>query len=432
MAFGSNQIEILLGLRDEVTGRLTNVEKSVQRSAQSMQKMGLAAIGAGSAVIAGMTAAFRSTIIYGEGIDKVAKQTGISAEEIQQLSYAAQQEHANIEVLNKGITRLTKNLADAGRGVKLAQDNFDKLGISYRNTDGSVKSAIDVLFELSDSLSSGKISTEEMASALELLGIRGGKELIPFLKLGSNEIRRLMNEAKSLGLVMSGEDIEATKEFGDSITMLKSSIGALGRSITIGLLPVFSDIVERIQTLVNNFQALSPETKQTIGQFVMMVGAGLVVGGALSVVCAQIKLLTVLGSPLMLKILAIAAVFEIVYRSIALVITYFSKFIESVGELFHIKGMEEFGKKWASFGVEEAKKGGFAAIFESMGIEGVDIGSLMKGVIGTIKPPETSPTVKKTTTEVGKKTTANIQMDFYKKDDFMQEMSKQFDTNIEA
>jgi len=49
-----------------------------------------------------------------------------------------------------------------------------------------------------------------------------------------------------------------------------------------------------------------------------------------------------------------------------------------------------------------------------------------------ITPQETFPTIQKTTKEVGKKTTANIQMDFYKKDDFMEEMSKQFDMNIDT
>jgi len=459
MAFGSNAIEILIGLRDEASRKFSNVEKAALRSAASIRKIGLAFIGAGTATAAGLGAAFRATIRYGMEIDKISKQTGIAASEIQKLNYAAKQEHANTEVLNKGLMNLAVRIGYANDGLSTYVRAFEHLGIAYKNADGSARSAIDVFMDLADRFASGKISTMELYSALQVLGIRGGKELIPLLKLGREGIEKLMREAEELGIVMSEKNVKATKKFDDMLTKFKESLAGLGRAITTSLIPVFERWIEKGIEGVKNFQKLSPEVKGSIGKFLLFASAAMIVGGALAVVCSALKTMSILGSPLLLKIMAIVAAFDLVYRILSLVEAGIGKVLEgigrfirsvpvlgkiagAIGRVFNIpwmrdlaENLERVGTRLTKLGMAGARKGGIVTVFEEgFGIKGLSLGKIVKplfGITERVKTPETEweETLRKAVivrrfSEMGKTSQINIQATFQKSDEVLELLKK--------
>ena len=82
---GGNALEILIGLRDEASGKLTNIEKATLKSAESMRKTGLALTAMGAAGMTALGLLFRGYTQYAEMIDKVAKQTGMTTDQVANL-----------------------------------------------------------------------------------------------------------------------------------------------------------------------------------------------------------------------------------------------------------------------------------------------------------------------------------------------------------
>ncbi|MCK4321316.1 phage tail tape measure protein, partial [candidate division WOR-3 bacterium] len=161
---------------------------------------------------------------YGLEIDKSAKVTGLTTTEIQKLRYAADQEHASIQALEKGIMNLNVRLGYAGDEMASYTRYFEALGIAYRNTQGSLRSAYDVFGDLFDVMSKGKLTTEETAAVMQLLGARSAKELIPMLKKGKEWFQKMGDEAEQLGIVLDEDVIRLIKETDDNITKLKGSL----------------------------------------------------------------------------------------------------------------------------------------------------------------------------------------------------------------
>ncbi|GAG89223.1 unnamed protein product, partial [marine sediment metagenome] len=75
-----------------------------------------------------------------------------------------------------------------------------------------------------DVMSKGKLTTEETAAVMQLLGARSAKELIPMLKKGKEWFQKMGDEAEQLGIVLDEDVIRLIKETDDNITKLKGSL----------------------------------------------------------------------------------------------------------------------------------------------------------------------------------------------------------------
>ena len=105
---------------------------------------------AGTAIISGMVAITMKAIEAADAADKLAKQTGLTREEIQELGYAAEQEHASLEKIATAILRLSRNMSGASRGTGEARYAFEKLGIAVTKSDGQLRNSVDVMLDVAD------------------------------------------------------------------------------------------------------------------------------------------------------------------------------------------------------------------------------------------------------------------------------------------
>lgn len=225
----------------ETDGAIKTVEKSIGDFMRKYRKVFLGVAAVVTAASAAMVLGTRSAIKYGLEIDRLRKVTGLSAQAIAKLQFAIMQEHGSVEALSKSIPILARRIIDANDGLETYTRAFDRAGISIKDSNGELKDTEEIFLELSDFMTSGASDTVKMAVAQELLG-RSGKELIPIMKLGREEIERLGREAERLGLVMSDEDVKAMKEFDDSLLSAKLAVKGLFIVIASQLSPVLEGI----------------------------------------------------------------------------------------------------------------------------------------------------------------------------------------------
>lgn len=179
----------------------------------------------------------------GDDIDKESQKLQISAETYQKLAYAMDRSGSSIDVVSKGMKNISVALANTKNGVANASKNFDALGVSLKNADGSMKDSETVLLEVIDKLSSLEDETERSKLANDIFG-KSYQELQPLLNSGAKGIHDLMQEAEDYGMVMGDDAVKASADYQDSLTKLKGTITGVKARLVQQFLPSIKMIID--------------------------------------------------------------------------------------------------------------------------------------------------------------------------------------------
>jgi hypothetical protein len=216
------QLQDSVGFAQRSFGDLTSIAGLTSKA--------LAGIGAGLSV-AGIASFVKDGINAADQMSKLAQRAGVTTEAFSRLSFAAELADVSTESLQAALTLLGRKADEAARGGKTAADQFQRLGVSVKNSDGSLKS-VEVLFgDVSDAISKLPDGAEKSARAMGLLG-RSGAQLVPLLNGGAAGLREAGEEARRFGLVVSTEAGRSAEEFNDNLTRLGKAIQ--GVSIELG------------------------------------------------------------------------------------------------------------------------------------------------------------------------------------------------------
>lgn len=235
----------------ELGARTKGFEKNMTKAQKRMAtfKKGAKIAFTAIAVVAAAASAaiikvMRDIINLAVKIDKASKVTGVTAEEFQKLTYAAEQEHASLEALEKGLVNLTVRLGYAGDGLETYLRYFRALGIEYRNQDGTLRNTIDVFMDISDVAARGEMTTEKLSAIVQLFGARMAKDLIPMLKKGSGWFGEMGKEIERTGAILSDEMVVKMKAFTDEMKVLQTQVQGGKVAFAEGLFPALDSIVK--------------------------------------------------------------------------------------------------------------------------------------------------------------------------------------------
>jgi len=181
---------------------------------------------------------------------------------------------------DKAANSLKTGLARLVSPAKEGAEMMDKLGISVTNSDGTMKSSIQIQKELHEAF--GKLSESEQIAAAS--AIFGKNQMAPWLALINTAPEDVGSLDESLRTCAGTTDEMAEammSGFGGSLEKLKSSIDVLVTSIGEALAPTIQKVTDFIQKLVDKFNALTPAQQQTIVKIGMLVAA---LGPALMVI----------------------------------------------------------------------------------------------------------------------------------------------------
>ena len=260
----------------ELYGKNAALKQTLQASTQDVQKwaqqisglgIGLSAIG--TAVLAPLAAAGKAFADQGGMLDDLSQRTGASAEALSGLQYAAELTGTGIEDLAGGFRKLAQTVDSALTGNQAAVDLFSSLGLTLDDLKG--KKPEEIFSLLADRIAAIDDPIRRSALAMDLFG-KSGDRLLPMLVNGSAGLESLKREARDLGLVMSGEDIAAAAEFGDSLD--RAWAACRGFAVTVG-----GALAPALQAGADLFVALSKGTREFIKENPGLVTA-LALGGA--------------------------------------------------------------------------------------------------------------------------------------------------------
>lgn len=190
---------------------------------------------------------------------------------------------------DKAANSLKTGLAKLVSPAKEGAEMMDKLGISVTNSDGSMKSSIQIQKELHDAFANLSES-EQIAAASAIFGKNQMAPWLALINTAPEDVGKLDN-ALSNCAGTTDEMAEAMMSgFGGSLEKLKSSLDVLVTSIGEALAPTIQKVAGFIQKLVDKFNALSPAQQQVIVKIGLVVAA---IGPLLIIIG---KLLTAVGT----------------------------------------------------------------------------------------------------------------------------------------
>jgi len=229
-----------LSTRDKLTKGLLRAQAQLKAFGAGASKIGVGMVGIGAAVAGPLALATKSFISQGDQVQKMAIRTGLAAEAVSELGYAAEQSGSNIETLEKGVRKMQQSITDAGRGLSTAVDGLEEMGLSADQLEG--KSVEEQLNLIADGIASIDDPTRRAAAAMKILG-RAGTQLIPLMEGGAAGMAELRDQARALGLTISGEAADNAAKLGDEVNDLRRVLKATVFTIGSALFPVVSDLV---------------------------------------------------------------------------------------------------------------------------------------------------------------------------------------------
>lgn len=174
---------------------------------------------------------------------KMAQKVGLSVEELSKLQYAAKLADVDTQQLQTGLVKLSKGMVEAANGTGQARNALSAMGISVKNTDGSLKSSSTVLGEVADKFATYGDSANKTALAVQLFG-KSGAELIPLLNAGSAGIKESADELERFGGVISQKAAAEAEKFNDNLTRLSTVGASFGKSIANEVLPYLNQLAD--------------------------------------------------------------------------------------------------------------------------------------------------------------------------------------------
>ncbi len=251
MNAGRLEIELLANmarLQSDMAEAKRSVGGAMQGIQSSVEMAKTAFIGLG---VAGMAVSFAGTIKgaidAADQINKLSQRTGLAAEQLSQLQFAAKLSDVSTESLTTGLKKLNISIAEGAAGDKEKIANFKALGITLTDASGKVKTADQVLMDMSDRFSTAKDGAGKTAVAVALLG-KAGDEMIPLLNGGSGALMDMMGNANKLGLTISTDFAKQAEEFNDNITIMQTASQkaaiALGSDLVRGLSTAMKAMVD--------------------------------------------------------------------------------------------------------------------------------------------------------------------------------------------
>ena len=172
-----------------------------------MGPWGLAAA-AGLAAVTFAAAAFiagaREASAAAAELTDQAERIGVGVEELQQWGYVADEAGVSVEAMRANLEKLNGTLGafKLGLGDAKLKPVFEELGITKEQL-ANVKSADELMLILADTL--GQV--QDRAMQVRLARTLGVEDMLPALRMGSDELRRLADEASNLGFVLDKETV---------------------------------------------------------------------------------------------------------------------------------------------------------------------------------------------------------------------------------
>jgi hypothetical protein len=239
----------------------------------SMGPLGLAAGGALAAIgTAAVTAAgsifalTKQAAEYAGTIMDAMEMTGLGAETLTALDYAAKISGSSIEEVTKATIKFSRTIGEAAKGSKEAQDRLASLGINPQEALNDLDGALSKVFRRIMSLPP---SVQRSTAAYEAFG-KAGAKLLPMINTLDGDLEGFIEKAREVGVVMDDQTVIALDAFDENLQRIQAQLGGLTRQIGIAFLPVLSEMATEFESFVKNNQEDIKQLGSDVSGFVRL------------------------------------------------------------------------------------------------------------------------------------------------------------------
>lgn len=201
----------------------------------------------GSAV-AGLVAVTRSAANTGDALRDFEKQTGFSADRLQELNYISSQT-GGPEDMSEVIRTLTNNYGRLQAGTGKLASFLKKVSPPLYNqvkAAGSSEKAFDLLL---GAMSKIKDPARRTALAIAAFGPEGAK-LAEMADESADSLDAMKKRAHELGLVMGKDAREDANSFNDSFAEMVQVLNGVKNTIGVALMPILKEYLDKIVEFV--------------------------------------------------------------------------------------------------------------------------------------------------------------------------------------
>jgi hypothetical protein len=232
---------------DKTHPGLAAVQKRLLSWGAGLAKIGVAIHAAGDAILGSLTGAAAVFAHVGSEIFDLSRASGLGAEELSSLGFAAEQSGADIGAIGKAMVGLAKFTSKVNAGNKEAVKSLDQLGISA--SDFLAATPYQRLLMVADG--EKRISDEslQLAVRMKVLG-KAGMSLGSLMADGAKGIEELVGQARVLGLTITDKEARDADALGDAWDALTKQFKQIAFVIGSGVAPLLTALFNALQPLL--------------------------------------------------------------------------------------------------------------------------------------------------------------------------------------
>jgi len=291
----------------------TQAQKNQKEMLKTLENASLAFLGTLSAIGAGAIALTNETAKLGDEIAKTASRIGLTAEELQELDYAAKM--SGVQDIRGYLDKLNKSVID----VKNNTGNLTKyLGENDTALLQQVKSAktnSEAFNLLMNAINKTTDPFKKSELAMAAFG-KAGQDIILMANQGVNSIDALKEEARKYGII-SNEAASQAEKYVDAQTRLQTALSSVRNEIGEALMPIITDVMQKVADAISSIDDWDDVLKTLVDTLIVVtasVGTFLAVMKIAPVVQGAIVSIKAAGSALAalrIKILAVNAAIKL-------------------------------------------------------------------------------------------------------------------------
>ena len=178
----------------------------------------------------------------GKQLDIAQQKTNLKTASLSGLRVESERLGIGFRTVVDSVEQFEKNMGLAAGGSLEFKDKMRSLGIEpiegLNNLDGALKSVFEKIANTPKGVQQAKLAVDAFGS--------GGQALIPIINSTGGSMDSLISKARELGLVMSQEDVEASKEFTSEMTELQNRMKGIALTFGKEAMPIFTEFFDNL------------------------------------------------------------------------------------------------------------------------------------------------------------------------------------------
>src|SRR5579862_2852873 len=201
--------------------KLAGVQAKMRAWSATASAAGLKVMKGAGAVLGGFGTAVRMFTNIGSELVHASLRTGDTVESLSMLRYIAEQTGTGVEGLEKAIKLLDKQLTLAAEGSDEVATMFARVGLNAKAL--ALGDDTEKLIALSAAFLRVGNATYRAGLAQQIFG-RSGIDMLPLLLQGPAALRKMAEEAKEFGLIVSTKDATAAEDLRRKLGLLWATV----------------------------------------------------------------------------------------------------------------------------------------------------------------------------------------------------------------